>query len=48
MPETVCTKLIDESKYLTGIFKLDETQAALVERALFRGAGILKEEMESC
>jgi len=35
---------MEESKYLTSVFSLDETQAALVERALFMGAWIVTKE----
>lgn len=48
LPVEVSTRLMEESKYLAGIFKLDETQAALVERALFRGAAIFMEELKPC
>jgi len=40
LPEVVYMRLIEEAKYISGIFNLDETQSAVVERALFMGARI--------
>jgi len=43
LPEAVKTRLMEEAAFLKTVFKLDETQAATVERALFMGAAIMKE-----
>lgn len=48
LPEAVSTRLMEEANFLKSVFALDETQAGLVERALFRGAGIMREGAERC
>lgn len=40
LPEAVGKRLMEEAAFLKGTFGLDETQAAVVERALFMGADI--------
>lgn len=46
LPEAVNERLIEEAKFIKATHGLDEAQAALVERALFMGAGIAQKGVQ--